>query len=284
MLRRHFTGLGLLGLTVLPLAACAHPFAPGAVGALADIEVIDRHTGAVLPVYLHGGQRYIAGEPGHRYAVALRNRAGGRLLAVVSVDGVNAVTGETAAWDQDGYVFAPGQRWEVRGWRKSQERIAAFEFTRLENSYAARTGRPDHVGVIGVALFREAMPARPAPSLSSREEQRSEAAERARGAADEAPRAQAPASPSANAQSSAEGKLAQRDSARLGTGHGASETSWVGYTRFERAQPTPDEVITIRYDSRQNLMAMGVIPWPPRPLPNPNPFPGSIGFVPDPPR
>ena len=32
---------------------------------------------------------------------------------------------------------------------------AAFYFTDLADSYAARTGRPDNVGVIGVALFRE---------------------------------------------------------------------------------------------------------------------------------
>jgi hypothetical protein len=53
------------------------------------------------------------------------------------------------------------------------------------------------------------------------------------------------------------------------------------YTDFERAQSTPDELIAIHYDSRDNLIAMGVIP---RPRPVPNPFPATAGFVPDPPR
>jgi hypothetical protein len=47
----------------------------------------------------------------------------------------------------------------------------------------------------------------------------------------------------------------------------------------------PDEVIHIRYDSRENLMAMGIIPTHKRPSRDrwPNAFPGyQPGFVPDP--
>ena len=43
----------------------------------------------------------------------------------------------------------------IEGWRKSLDDVATFYFTRLPDSYAARTGRPDNVGVIGVALFPE---------------------------------------------------------------------------------------------------------------------------------
>jgi hypothetical protein len=50
---------------------------------------------------------------------------------------------------------------------------------------------------------------------------------------------------------------------------------------FERASSAPAEVVTLYYDSRQNLVARGVIrePVPVAPLPYPRPFPG---FVPDP--
>jgi hypothetical protein len=260
--------------------ASAHPpSAPIAAGSLAQIEVIDGTTDQRLPIYWHQGKRWVAGTPGNRYAVALRNHTGGRVLAVVSVDGVNAVTGETAAWDQNGYVFAPGQRWEIRGWRKSQERVAAFEFTALPNSYAARTGRPQNVGVIGVALFREKpKPYEPPAQIErprrSREEPLSQ--ESSAGAAPATPgpseQREAPAADSA-------GRTFERSRDKLGTGHGRSESSWVSYTDFERARSTPDEVITIHYDSRDNLIAMGVLPGP---QPVPNPFPGSTGFVPDP--
>jgi hypothetical protein len=60
-----------------------------------------------LPSYHHRGRQYIEGQPGNEYAVRIRNCTDQRLLAVLSVDGVNAVTGETATPDQSGYVIEP---------------------------------------------------------------------------------------------------------------------------------------------------------------------------------
>ena len=74
---------------------------------------------------------------------------------------------------------------------------------------------------------------------------------------------------------------------KLGTGHGQRERSQVTHTSFERAQAQPDELVTLYYDSRENLVAAGVIPAPrPGPGPTPLPFPDSppVGFVADPPR
>ncbi|HAX22298.1 MAG TPA: hypothetical protein DCY64_18700 [Hydrogenophaga sp.] len=70
---------------------------------------------------------------------------------------------------------------------------------------------------------------------------------------------------------------------RLGTGHGEREGSWVGHTSFERRGERPDELIRIRYDSRENLIAMGILPTTTVP-PRPNPFPGAPhpGYAPDP--
>ncbi len=57
----------------------------------------------------------------------------------------------------------------------------------------------------------------------------------------------------------------------------------MGHTTFERRSQRPDELIRIRYDSRENLIAMGVVP--PDTMPRrPNPFPGSPTprYAPDP--
>ena len=51
-----------------------------------------------------------------------------------------------------------GRAREIAGWRKSMDDVAQFVFTDLPDSYAARTGRPHNVGVVGVAVFREARP------------------------------------------------------------------------------------------------------------------------------
>lgn len=148
----------LLGLAHLPAQA---------IGRLADVTIVDRDTGATLPVHYARGEYWVAGRPGARYAITVRNRLGERVLAVPSVDGVNVLSGETAAWDQRGYVFSPYERYQITGWRKSDSQVAAFEFSHIANSYAARTGRPAHVGVIGVALFREQPPVpQPAPAIT----------------------------------------------------------------------------------------------------------------------
>jgi hypothetical protein len=72
---------------------------------------------------------------------------------------------------------------------------------------------------------------------------------------------------------------------KLGTGHSEREYSYVNRTEFATLQPQPNEIIRIRYDSLDNLPAMGVIRRE-RPLsPAANPFPATPtpGYVPDPP-
>src|SRR5688572_26204403 len=219
-----------------------------AFGKLADVEIFDRKEGRALPIYERDGRFYVAGEPGHEYLIRLRNGSHGRVLAVPSVDGVNVISGETAAPDQTGYVLGAYEGMEILGWRKSMERTAAFFFTKLKNSYAARTGRPNDVGVIGVAVFRERMP-EPEPCCWPMRPF-SGAAEDAAGSTRSAQPEEAASPPS----------VQRRRDEKLGTGHGRSEHSIVSYTDFERAGSQPDEVITIYYDSYKNLQAQGIIP------------------------
>lgn len=252
--------------TLLAALLClAASLGNASAASLVDVQVIDRSTGQVLDIYRHQGRLYIAGNPGKRYAVSLRNKAGGRVLTVLSVDGINAVSGETAAASQTGYVLSAGQSADIAGWRKSLDEVAAFYFTSVADSYAGRTDRPRNVGVIGVAVFREMEPPRPVPlpaPLAARE--KAEAADSSAGnaARAEAKAAQAPAA-----------------EARLGTGHGERLAARSEYTDFRRASEQPAEVITLYYDSRANLVARGIIPGAPVYV-RPNPFPG--GFVADP--
>lgn len=250
---------------------------PVHAGNLLDLAVVDRDTGATLPTYVDHGKLYVAGTPGHRYSVRLTNRSGGRVLAVLSVDGVNAVSGETANPNQTGYVLDAWQSTEISGWRKSLDEIAQFNFTALPQSYAARTGRPANVGVIGVAVFTERVPAW---------------RERERIATDASPRPAPPPAPSPSAEE-ASGNSARsaaapdrqtrsfaRESESLGTGHGEREIARVSQTRFERASRVPAETLAIWYDSYANLVAQGVIE---RPLARREPQPFPSGFVADPP-
>jgi hypothetical protein len=239
----HFAAVA--ALTTVCNAVAAHGVAADevSVGGLAQVAIIDRANGVELIPHFYGGEYWVAGKPGATYSIAIRNRLGERLLAVASVDGVNVISGATAAWDQTGYVFGANQRYEITGWRKSDLEVAAFTFTESPNSYAERTGRPANVGVIGVALFRERQPEPVyAPPM-------------------------------------------QASAPKLGTGHGERQFSYVSHTEFSRLQPEPNEVIRIRYDSFDNLVAMGVIEHPRPATPTTNPVPGSPArqYVPDPP-
>lgn len=248
------TSLALLGALLAPLPARA-------LGTLAELSVVDRSTGQTLPLYTHAGRTYVAGQPGHRYALTVRNRRGERLLAVMSVDGLNVLDGQPAAWGQTGYVFGPWQRYAVSGWRKSDAEVAAFEFTALPDSYAARTGRPANVGVIGVALFRErpAAPVAVAPAARLRDEALGSDTKRI-GAARASDAARSTGAPSAEANSTTPFAAAPMAASPLGTGHGARESAPVTHTDFVRRRAEPDELITLWYDSLPNLVARGVVP------------------------
>lgn len=267
MLHRIFASLATLAL----LAACV----PTQARPLVDVSVVDRDSGEWLSQYPHRGDVWVAGTPGHRYSVRLTNTTGERVLVVLSVDGVNTITGQTANPSQAGYVLEPWQTTEINGWRKSMHDVAQFVFTDLGDSYAARTGRPRNVGVIGVAAFREARayyPTYSAPPIArERMEKRGEASDAA-------------AAPAAGASRAIANEASARQQS-IGTGHGDREWAPTSRTGFERATRLPDQVSEVRYDEHRRLVALGILPRRHGPIwreDTPNAFPG--GFVADPPR
>jgi len=220
------------------------------------VEVRDENSGNPFPVFLRSTPRkgYLGGEVGHGYKLALTNTGNVRLKVVVSVDGVNVVTGENASIHQTGYVISPHSTTVIDGWRKSLNNAAKFIFSNPRESYASQTGRKANVGVIGFAVFQEARPiyerSRNMDSMDSAGGARAEKA--------------APAS-SLNS---------------LGTAHGESVESQARMTTFNASSDRPIEVLELKYDTLQNLERIGVALVA---QDNPTAFPAD-GFVPDPPN
>ncbi len=274
---RRVGALGLaMALGLGTVSACA-------AGQLGSVELVSRPDGRLLSGYPKDGRRWVVGTPGQEYGIRVCNTTGRRVLAVMSVDGVNVVSGETASPAQSGYVLSAHECADINGWRKNNASTAAFYFTELPDAYAARTGRPENVGVVGVAFFRERpqritwkdAPARVAASPAAEPAGRQDAAEASASAAGRAGNAQA-----ARAEAAAD---APAPMAKIGTGHGRREWSPVETTTFERESGTPNETLAIHYDRRENLVAMGILP-PPSIARSPNPFPNwTPRFVPDPP-
>ena len=275
--------LTLLAVAAIASACTALP--AHATGNLVDLQVVDRSRGDVLSTWRHRGTSWVAGRPGDRYALRLSNRTGGRVLVVLSVDGVNVVSGETAATGQTGYVLGPWASAEITGWRKSYSEAAAFYFTALPDSYAARTDRPDNVGVIGAAIFRERVVAAGAAAVRIAAaggerpprqcDPRREAERRAQGAG-----AAADASSERAANAPAPRRRRCATASRWPRRRSSAPATASANTRrrrrptFERAGAQPNEIVQVRYDSYANLVAAGVIGRP-QPPALPQPFPGS---------
>jgi hypothetical protein len=74
----------------------------------------------------------------------------------------------------------------------------------------------------------------------------------------------------------------------LGTQHGERMASYAPTVAFKRESNSPAELIQLRYDTTENLVARGVLQWQqayyaPQPIATPKPFPKN-SYVPDPPR
>ena len=114
------------------------------------------HKGKALRCINHQGDTYIKAPKKGQYKLKLYNNSNRRRLAVITVDGINVITGEDGNPDDSGYVMEAGEVMEIPGWRRSDSQVAAFTFKKREESYAPAIGKGvNNVGVIGIALFDE---------------------------------------------------------------------------------------------------------------------------------
>jgi hypothetical protein len=114
------------------------------------------HRGAALSAYQSGGNLICIGEDGQRYSVEVENLSNHRLEFVVTVDGLDVLTGQSGAYHRRGYVLDPGERREIKGWRTSMDEVATFKFGSVGDAYVTKkTGDARNVGVIGAAVFSE---------------------------------------------------------------------------------------------------------------------------------
>jgi hypothetical protein len=225
-----------------------------------------------LPTFYSSGRTYVLGTIGERYRIHIGNPTSRRVEAVVSVDGLDAIDGKTASYDDKrGYVIAPYGEITVDGFRTSVDQVATFRFSSVRDSYAGRKGQDRNVGVIGVAFFPErerpvAIVPRPTPYYDDRSRSSAEAPskrgyEEGAGRGPGAPPPAAPSSaPESKAADGAYGGAPRREAPRgLGTEFGEQRQSSVGYTTFQRENAThPSNVIELRYNDRQGLVALGI--------------------------
>jgi len=116
-----------------------------------------RGQGFAFPRYEAGGKAFVIGQPGQTYAIRLENVSKEALMVVVSVDGLDVLSGRPATIKAPGYVIAPGKTALIQG-IKVDSVLRAFEFSRVSQSQAASAyGEKGarNVGVIGIAVYEE---------------------------------------------------------------------------------------------------------------------------------
>jgi hypothetical protein len=231
-------------------------------------EVVDDAMRA-LPAYTHGGRRFVLGDMGERYRLHIVNPTAGRLEAVVSVDGLDAIDGKPANVGKRGYIVPAYGDVTIEGWRTSLDTVAAFRFSSVRESYGARTRHERNVGVIGVAFFRERpVPPPPEAHLARREGGYPRPATPPAPGAAPAPAAPPSAAPKAAAggggstSGTASNRAAESDERPgLGTEFGEEHDSSVAEVPFTRAAARPDAVFEVRYDDAPGLEARGIRVW-----------------------
>ncbi len=263
MNRRDLVTTVLSTATVLLAAAsCAAAPLPGTTplrDRAAGYELTVLVDGAPARTYEHGGETYVMGHLGARYTLRVANHSARRVEAVVSVDGRDVINGRAGDFRSNrGYMIPAWGSVDIDGWRISQSEAAAFRFSSVPNSYAARIGSAREVGVIGVAVFPERyVPpiAYPRPYAAPRAE--GELYDKAAPAAPPPADAEASgAAPPAKAESASPRSSARRG---LGTEYGESVSSPIYEVEFVRANAArPAALLGLRYNDHDGLLAMGI--------------------------
>jgi hypothetical protein len=248
-----------------PVSARGAYGAPGGVGSLVSVTLeVDGRTVPLYPAPDGSGRYYLEAWRGARYAVRLVNRTGERLGVLLTVDGLNAISGERSlpGFRSPGrmYVLYPWDDTLVQGWRSSLEDVRQFTFVDEAGSYATRSGKANaRLGWIEVEIYRERRAvARPWPYWppppyegEPREEGRREPETKddKASAARDGIAERAPAPPAAGAP------------AYPGTGWGPRAEDPVRVVSFD-PEPAPAERVTLRYEYAAALRALGILPRP----------------------
>jgi hypothetical protein len=102
------------------------------------------------------GRTYVEGRKGSNYKIKVTNHSHRRAKVIVSVDGLDIITGKRAIPGTGGYVLNAYASETFDGWRISDQQVREFFFTNEKNSYNAKTGNDtNNLGVIGVLAYYE---------------------------------------------------------------------------------------------------------------------------------
>lgn len=121
-----------------------------------NVEITVLVNGNRVNEYNHEGRTFVLAKNGSEYSVRIKNNGCNRVLAVMSVDGLDVISGKPAKLDKSGgYILGAYSSYEIKGFRKDSDTVGAFKFTKRQKGYAASKGDATNSGIISIAIFDE---------------------------------------------------------------------------------------------------------------------------------
>ncbi len=260
--------------------------------------------GKKVKEYKKDGQVFIEGRKNNNYSLRIKNNSYGKIVAVMTIDGLSVLDGKLGSYRSTGYVVDGHSSLTIDGWRETNESVRKFFFTDPSKSYAKGTGQSGNEGIIGVAIFEEKcnirspfkdverqapvpylpretwpivvpMTPNPYPQYPQSLWGISWNAQSSEGLSGQSIGA---SSLSANVLrcKSAPAQIKNcAEKADLGTGWGEEKRSVVDQVAFDR-KDNSEAVFEIRYATRKSLKEMGVIQNKAKVSVAPNAFPGEF--------
>ncbi len=217
--------------------------------------------GRPVPEYAARGRRYIEAFEGAEYELRIHNPLSVRVAVALSVDGLNTIDARhTSAWDAHKWVIDPYGTIEIGGWQMSSSGARRFYFTSERDSYAAKLGQAQNLGVISAVFFRERSPIIVTPVTPGLPRPRYEDRDRVRipesGSAGESSRAESNQN-APKSRNSDSYPAPDEESAATGIGRSVrNDVQWIKMDLDSR----PASDVTIRYEYRAGLVKLGIIP------------------------
>jgi hypothetical protein len=225
-----------------------------------EVEVLV--DGRPLEEYAARGRHYVEALDGAEYEVRIRNPLGVRVAVALSVDGMNSIDARrSTAWEASKWVIEPYQTITIGGWQMSSSRARRFYFTTERDSYGAKLGQTANLGIINAVFFRERQPVvivtppRPPRPYEDDGIDRKESKRRS-----EAPSSSERES-AAGAQSKSADAAPRPDDDYAATGIGRNVRNDVRWVNMD-LQSRPAAEVLIRYEYRDALVRLGIIPRP----------------------
>ena len=187
------------------------------------------------------------------YSLRLTNRTDRRMAVALAVDGLNTIDAKTgSAGKASKWVLGPWETITIEGWQIGADNARKFFFTSEDKSYGAWLGKTTNLGVIEAVAFRE-IPPPPPPRRHFLEQEKKQSGRNRDRSSESAP------APSAGKAAPAPTESLDDDMAATGIGRKIDHRVTRVHLQLES---TPAASIRLRYEYRQQLVQLGVLPSP----------------------